>query len=117
MGLRFFIGKAFLYYFRRGNTARQGFRRKLQKGAAILQTKCAFAGFGIGEGIAPVLGEGEGFGLHGGVLTAGDLYIQDERYPVCINEGVLRDGVTENGVSQYRYAELILLLSYSLGLI
>ena len=41
---------------------------------------------GIGEGIAPVLGESEGFGLHGTVLTVRDLYIQDKRYPVCINE-------------------------------
>ena len=83
--LRFFIDKALRNHFRRGDAARQCFRRELQKGAAIFQTKCAFAGFGIGEGIAPVLGEDEGFGLHDGVLTVRDLYIQDKRYPVCIN--------------------------------
>ena len=61
-------------YFRRGNTVRQGLRRKLQKGAAIFQTKCAFTGLGIGEGIAPVLGEGEGFGLHKTIFNSYKIY-------------------------------------------
>ena len=69
------------------------FPAKVAETRRNLADEMRLAGSGIGEGIAPVLGESEGFGLHDGVLTAGDLYIQDKRYPVCINEGMLRDRV------------------------